>query len=35
MSVEGCRIPQPHRLAGMKTIITGVQTFDFSIDADE
>ena len=35
MSVECCRIPQPHRLDGMKTIITGVQTFDFSIEADE
>ena len=35
MSVEYCRIPQPHRLDGMKTIITGVQTFDFSIEADE
>ena len=35
MSVECCRIPQPHRLDGMKTTITGVQTFDFSIEADE
>ena len=35
MSVECCKIPQPHRLDGMKSTITGVQTFDFSIEADE